>query len=236
MSTLATINARVQSILKLDPSPSILTSANIDSIIQEEAVQIYSKHRPYKRIGDITATNTYSYEINSTVLTGWEDEVSSISKILYPADEYQNPEDEEIPFEEWEIYEDTTKKYLRFIAETPSSGTIRVFYSGLHSVPDSGNATIYANDLGAFYYLAASLGCNAVADYYGNTAQSAITADAVAYRDKSDVWGTRSKNNLERYIKHMFPDTVTAAGAFREFDTMYKELGYQRLTHKEYTR
>lgn len=236
MSTKATILADVQRVVKLDAGLTILSSGDLEDIIQTEAVQIYSKHRPYKRIKDLTANSTYSYEVNSTIFTGWEDEVSVITKVLYPADEYQNPEDEEIQFEDWEIYETASAKYLRFTAETPGSGTIRVFYTSLHSVPDSGDATIYPNDVGAFTYLAASLAALAVADFYGNTSNSNIAADAVAYRDKSDVWGTRSNNLLAKYIKHMFPDNVLAAGAFREFDTMYKELGYQRLTHKEWTR
>jgi len=236
MGTKASILADVTRITKLESAPNILDSTDLEDIMQTEATEIYSKHRPYKRIADISAANTYSYEINNTVLTGWIDEVSWIDKILYPADEYQNPESEEVPFEDWEIYEDTTKKYLRFTAETPSTGIIRVFYYGMHSVPDSGNATVYTNDLGAFANLSSSLAAMAIANYYGNTASSAITADAVAYRDKSDVWGTRSKNLWTRYFTHLFPEKVGAAGAFREFDTMYKELSLGRLTHKGWTR
>ncbi len=236
MATKATILADVKRIIQLDTSPSILTDAQLEDIMQTEATEIYSTHRPYKRIGDISAASSYSYEINSTVLTGWVDEISYIDKVLYPADEYQNPEDEQVAFEDWEIYEDTTKKYLRFTGETPSTGTIRVFYYGMHSIPDSGDATIYTNDLGAFANLSASLAALSVANYYGNTANSSITADVVAYRDKSDVWGTRSKNLWTRYFNHLFPEKVGAAGAFREFDTTYKELGLNRLTHKEYTR
>lgn len=235
MSTKATLYAEVVRILRDDAN--ITTQAQRESAIQVEAVQLYSKHRPFKKVSDITANGTYSYEINNTNFPDWADGFSYIKNVEYPAGEYQDPHDAKTPFEEFEIYSDTTKEYLRFTRVTPTSGkTIRSTYFVPHSVPDSGDATIYATDVGAFSNLATSFCAMHIANYYGQTSNSTIGADAVAYRDKSDIWAARAKDLYKKYIDYMFPNHLEAAMAMREFDTVYQELQYSRLTHPEWAR
>jgi hypothetical protein len=235
MTTLAEFNTMVDRVLQDDDGK--LTSDEIDGFIQTEATQLYSRHRPYSRITDMSASGVYSYEINTTTFPGWTVGFSAIKKVRYPADQYQNPKEEEVPFEEWAIYENTTKTYLRFLYVTPTAGyTIRAFYITPHSVPDAGTATIYSTDEGAFVNLAASFCAHAIAKYYGQTSDSTIGADAVAYRDKSDIWASRAKDLYKLYIDYMFPNHVEASMAMREFDTIYGELGLSRLTHKEWAR
>ena len=232
MTTLATFNTYVGRVLK--DGATRISSGDINAFIQNDAVQLYSKHKPYHRISDISANGTYSYTIN---WTGWSIGFSAIQKVLYPAGEYQNPNDEAVPFEEWEIYESASAQYLRFLYVTPSSGkTIRVFYTSLHSVPDTGTSTIYGADESAFVNLAASFCAHAIAKFYAQSSDSTISADAIAYRDKSDIWASRAKDLYKLYVDYMFPDKVDASHAFREFDTVYGELGLSRLTHKEWAR
>lgn len=234
MATKASILSDVQRILQ-DDATVLNPTTEITDVIQNEAVQLYSKHKPYLRVADLTADGTYDYTINTTNFPGWSDDFSHIQDVEYPAGEYQDPN--MTPFEEWMIYEDTTTKYLRFTETTPASGyTIRARYTTPHSVPDSGNATIYANDVGAFCNLAASLCAMAISNHYGQTSNSTITADAVAYRDKSDIWASRAKDLYKKYTELMFPDHIQAAMAFREFDTSFAALGYSRLTHPEWSR
>lgn len=236
MSTLIELNAMVDRILQ-EPETAQISTAEIDAVIQTEAVQLYSKHRPLRKVSDISATSSYDYTINNTNFPSWVDGFSYIKNVEYPAGEYQDPKDAKTPFEEFEIYEDSTTQYLRFTRVTPTSGkTIRSTYFVPHSVPDSGEATIKATDIGAFANLASSLCAMAIANYFARTSESTIGADAVAYRDKSDVWAARAKDLYKKYVDYMFPGHLQAAMVMKEFDTVYGELGYSRLTHKEWAR
>lgn len=232
MSTLATIKTAVDLLIQDDAS--FLDATDINSLIQNQAASHYTRHKPYLRKNDITGDGTYDYVIDNTNFPSWSDGFSEIKKVYYPAGEYQDPEDARIPREEFTIYETSSARYLRFTRTTPSGGkTIRVFYIAPHSVPDSGNTTIYDADLGPFYNLAGSYCCFAIANKMAQSSESTIGADAVAYRNKSDVFAARAKNLMKAYMDVMFPE-VTAAIAFREFDTIYRELGYTRLTHPEW--
>jgi len=235
MTTLAELNALVDRILRDDAGK--VTSAQIDAAIQNEAIQLFSQHRPLRKVSDISANGTYDYTINTTNFPSWVDGFSYIKEVEYPAGQYQNRRNAIIPFEDWEIYEDSTTQYLRFLRITPTSGyTIRSTYFVPHSVPDSTAVTIKATDEGAFCNLAASLCAVHLAGYYGQTSDSTMGADAVAYRDKGDLWRAQAKRLYEKYISYMFPDHLEAAMSFKEFDTIYGELQYSRLTHKEWTR
>jgi len=228
MSTLATINAHVDKIIQDDAG--WLDSTEIDAFIQNEALGIYSKDRPYETISDISASSVYDYEINNTNFPSWSDGFSSIIDVYYPAGESQDPEDDRIPREDWVIYKTSSAKYLRFTANTPSSGyTIRAIYTIPHLV-----TTVYANDFGAVCQLVASYCCFALANKYVQTSESTIGADAVAYRDKSDVYASRAKNCLQNYINH-FEGKTEASGALKEFDTTYPH-GESRLTHLSWQR
>lgn len=234
MSTLITINAEVDELIQDDAG--FLDTTEIDGFIQNQATTHYSRHKPYFHIVDLTGNGTYSYEIASGTFTYWKDEFSEIKWVRYPADEYQDPADEKIPREEFTIYENTTTKYLRFTTISPSSGkTIRVKYSAPHSVPATGNTTIYDADLGAFYNLAGAYCCIAMANKTAQNKDTTIGADAVAYRDKSDIYNSRAKALFDSYMKIIFPEIGAAAGQ-REFDTIYQGLGYGRLTHPEWAR
>jgi len=234
MSTLATINTEVDRIIK--DNGGFLDTTDIDSFIQNQAVAHYSRHKPYFAITDISGDGTYSYEMTVTRFPYWKDGFSEIKWVRYPADEYQDPGAEKIDREDFTIYENASTKYLRFKTISPSAGkTIRTKYSGFHSVPATGDTTIYDADLGAFYNLVGAFCMMAMANRAGQNSESTIGADAVAYRDKSDVFGSRAKDLLKSYTDMIFP-TVGAAIAQREFDTIYQELGYARLTHREWAR
>ena len=231
MTTLANFNANVDIVLQ-DKDGKIATGS-IDYFIQNSAVQQYSKDRPFKRIKDVASSGGYDYTITS-IFTGWIKGSSNIRQVEYPVDNNQNPN--YIPWEEWTIYEDTTNEILRFLKISPNSGTIRVTYYTPHSVPNSDAATIYVNDEAAFVNLAASYCAQALANWYGEATDSTLGADAINYRDKSDIWNSRAKNLLQKYIDYMFPKEIGSASARKEFDTIYSSLGYTRLTHPSWSR
>lgn len=213
-------------------STDALTTAIIDAIIQTDAVVFHSKFKPYKKTADVSAGNSYLVTINNTNFPGWIDGFSDITFIEYPADEYQDPSDAEIPPEDWQYYEKSSIKYVRFLVDTPSTGTIRFSYTVKHSIAAAAADTLfYDNDFGAFCDLAAAICCRSIAAKFGFFTDSTMGADAVEYRNKSDVWASRAKNFLDSYMAFMFPDEVSPAFARREFDTMFSAINEQRLTH-----
>lgn len=231
MATRAELLAQTKRILK-DTVPRIV-DADLEGVIQNEAIQHFSKHKAKKRIADLTASGSFDYELSVANFTYWINGFSWILSVEYPIDS-QNPNI--IEFEKWDIYEDTSAKFLRFLDTTPNTGTIRVVYFGPHNVPDSGESTLDDIDVGAFCFLVASMGAMTIAGFYGQSSDSNIGADAIAYRDKSDIWAARGKDWYKKYIEYMFPNNLQASMAFREFDTTYKELALSRLTHKDWTR
>lgn len=230
MTTTITVNTAVDRILK--DGEQIVSTTDIDSFIENEALQIYSKHKPLIKTADLSASSSYDYELSAANFTSWIDGFSDIKEVEYPTGS-QIPNI--IPTEEWMIYETASTKYLRFRRTTPSSGTIRVTYTVPYEITDSAS-TIKDNDVGAFANLASSLCAGVIARKYGQTSDSTIGADAVAYRDKSDVWASRSKDLFKLYIDFIFPKELDAAFAQKEFDTIYSSLGYSRLTHPEWSR
>lgn len=231
MSILSDYNSAVDRILQDDSG--FISSSEIDSFIGQSALQQYNKHRPLYLVADLTSNGGYDYEINTTNFPSWSTGFSSIVDIEYPAGEYQTPNI--IPREEWMIYETSTKKYLRFLEISPATYTIRVKYSAPHSIT-SQTSTVYANDFDAFCNLAAAFCAGAIARRYAENSDSTIGADAVAYRDKSDIWASRSKDLLKLYMDYMFPKEIDASLARREWDTIYDVLSYSRLTHPDWAR
>ena len=209
-----------------------LTTAIIDSIIQTDAVNFHSKYKPYKKTADVAAANSYLVTINNTNFPNWLDGFSDITFIEYPADEEQDPRDAEISSDDWSYYEKSSTKYVRFLSDTPSSGTIRFTYTVKYYIDSSTAAStlFYDNDFSAFCDLAAALCCRSIAAKFGYFTDSTIGADAVEYRNKSDLWASRSKNFWDQYMSFMFPN-VPPAFATKEFDTMFSALSEDRLTH-----
>lgn len=212
-------------------STDALTTAIIDAIIQTDTVNIYSKHKPYVKTADYTAASSYDVTINNTNFPSWLDGFSDIKFIEYPADEYQDPRDAEIGFDSWSYYEKSGVKYVRFLDTTPSTGTIRFTYTVKHSIAAAAVDTLfYDNDFAAFCDLATSICCRSISAKYGYFTDSTIGADAVEYRNKSDVWASRAKNFWDSYMKYMFPD-ISSAFIQKDFDSVYGELNLSRLTH-----
>jgi hypothetical protein len=232
--TLSDFNAGVDVRLKQPSTGAPISSDEIDTLIQNVAAQIYSKHKPFKKTCNISADNSYLYLINGTTFPGWIEGFSDILNVEYPADQYQDPADARIPFEEYEIYEKNSLKYLRFLAATPTSGyTIRPTFTIPHTIAATTAATtVYDSDFGALCDLAACICCRSIATKFGFFTDSTIGADAVEYRSKSDVWAARAKNFWDQYMATMFPE-CSAALAMIEFDTFFSGNGIysSRLTH-----
>jgi len=193
----------------------------------QEAVKIYSRHRPRKVIEDITGDGNYDYSISQN-LSEWIDGFSIIEAIEYPADS-RTPNI--LTEEDYIVYEKEDGKYLRFLNYTPSSDEkIRVTYTTLHQVTVSSN-TIPEVDQDALCNLAASLCSGALASIYASTSDPTIGADAVNYRSKSQEYQARAEKQKENYLNHLgmkdqeIPPSSVIGG------TSYISIRRRGLTH-----
>jgi hypothetical protein len=95
----------------------------------QEAVLIYSKHRPRQIVKDITGDAGYDYPI-ATHLTSWVKGFSTIKSIEYPANQRVPEYLDENSFM---VYEKQDGPYIRLLGDSPpATQTMRVIYTSLH--------------------------------------------------------------------------------------------------------
>ena len=194
------------------------------------AVKTHSKHRPRIVVDDITGDGGFDYLI-ATYLTSWADDLSVIRSVEYPVDDTkQNAEllDED----EWEIYETSAGKYLRFLdASPPATESARVTYTALHTCTDAA-CSISAFDEEAVQALAAAFFCDMLATYYAQSQDATIDADSVDHTSKSRDYAARAKSMRKIYQDHMGikDGSPKAACHVQDQDVNYPG-GMDRLTH-----
>ena len=202
-----------------------------------QAVIFYSKDRPRQIIHEITGDGTaYDFVLPTAWIEGFS---AIISKIEYPADDYQNPV--YIEDDEWTYFSKlvlgVTTKYIRFTTFTPASTKIaRFLYSLPHTLSDTSN-TIVDNDIEAVVTLTAALCFWALAAKFAQTTDPSIDADVIDYQRKSDLYTTLAKEKLAIYNSLMGlgeeakgAAAATAGIEFKDFDVSYP-WGEDYLTH-----
>jgi hypothetical protein len=175
-----------------------------------EAVKEYSKRRPYNQTTKETADGTQLFALPSD----WDIELSRISQVEYPID--SNPP-AYIENSKYEVVQLDTGYTGRFIGEYyPSNGQFFYLrYTKRHVLNDS-SSTIPDAHKDAVANLAASISCHTLADLYSHTANSSIEADAIAYREKGDMFASRAKDLRKLYDNVVKEET---SGMIGEIDT-----------------
>jgi hypothetical protein len=166
-----------------------------------EAVKEYSKRRPYQKTVKNTGDGTFSFDVPAD----WDTEFSWVREIEYPID---NSPPCKIQDSKYEVIQLDTGWKVRFIGEYyPSLGEyFYLRYVIRHSVSDS-STTVPDAHKEAVCNLAASIGCQALAELYGHTANASIEADTINYREKGDMFSSRSKELYKLYdraVKEIF--------------------------------
>src|SRR4030042_907991 len=110
--TLIQFKPKVSEIVQDDASK--LSTTERDGFIQE-AVKIYSKHRPRDVVREFVGNGTYDYAF-ITYLKSWVKDFSTLLKVEYPADE-RDPE--YIDEDDFTIVTKAAGQYLRFLADIP---------------------------------------------------------------------------------------------------------------------
>jgi hypothetical protein len=224
------IQAKVSDTVRDDAGK--LGESQRDGFIQE-AVKIYSKHRPREVVKDITGAGAYDCSIG-TNLVSWIDDFSIIKSIEYPADQ-RDPQ--YVDEDDFLIYRKETDLFIRFLADTPqATQKIRVTYTALHVLSGALN-TIPLGDQDALCNLAASLCSQALASYYAQTSDPTIGADSVNYRTKSQEYNSRAKEQKKLYMDHLgLKDGDVAPASLRKAVDVTYPGGADRLTHPRKSR
>jgi hypothetical protein len=128
--TLTQFKSKVSEIVQDDAAK--LTTTERDNFIQE-ALKIYSKHRPRDVVREIAGDGSYDYALSN--LKAWVKGFSIIKQIEYPANQ-RDPE--YIDEDDFIIIEKATGQFLRFLKDSPSvAEIIRVIHTALHILIDA---------------------------------------------------------------------------------------------------
>lgn len=213
--------------LKTQDGAQVLSDTDVDSIVVATLEQ-FSKDCPYIKVSDISGDGGYDYSLP----TSWQDGFSSIKKVEYPAGErepvYLEPED-------WIIYDNGISKKLRLLNHTPTaSEMIRLTYTIAYLQTTIDNIPAGYQD--AFCNLAASICCEAIANYYTQASDSTVDIDSIDYLSKSGDWGSRAKRLRKLYeIFLSNREGLKAASATGDWDNR-PSWGDDHLLHSSKTR
>jgi hypothetical protein len=214
---------------RLRDTADILDAAALGSAIQE-AVKIYARHRPRRRVQQITGDGAaFTYDLAAD----FEEPLSRIEAIEHPVDE-QDPQI--VDENDYALYRDPTtgKLRLRFLELViPSAAKAYVGYTTRHTVNDAGQDTVPVADREAVANLAAAILALELAAHYAQTSSSTLGADAVDYRSKSGEYRALADRYEARYRRHLgLPDDgPLAASAVADLDLDLSEGLGPRLFH-----
>lgn len=201
-----------------------------DSCIVEALTSRYSKARHLPKVKDLAGDGaTYKWTLNTTNFPGWTQNFSVITGLEYPAGDR---EPKMLTGEDWLVYwPNSTAPELRLRSVTPAAGkTLRVTYATIHAEDGS---TVPDGDFYGVVNLAASLCCRSLAAAYAQSGDTAIGADAVDYRGKSQQYAELAKVYEERF-KEAFgldeDEEQSAASATAEWQDTLADGG-ERITH-----
>lgn len=168
-----------------------------------EALNRYSKARPFEVVADIPGSAAHDCDLPSDFIDGF----SSILQVEYPVDRIPAVV---IDRADYSIYATPAGKKLRILVAAPAADElVRQTYTILHS-----EDSVPAVDLEAVANLAASICCRQLAVAFGNTSDPIIQADVVNYRSKGDEYARRAKELETLYKNHLGVkdnDTVAAS-------------------------
>jgi hypothetical protein len=226
----ATITAVRRLLKDTDTTAPLLASDEIEQAISA-ALATYGRDRPRELVAALSGNGSaYDFAV-ATSLTSWQEGLSMVSAVEYPAGE-QVPSYLEAG--DWTIYRATDGEKLRFFA-TPEAGTNNILVS--YTAPrshDTVTNNVLTGDLQAFYALAGSEAALMLAAKAAASSDPTISADSADHRDGEQRWRSVAKELRARYQAHfgMGKDApVRAAYGVGEWDTRASD-GRDQLVHR----
>lgn len=172
-----------------------------------KALQTYSVFKPRILAAEMTGDGSkYDFDLP----TDWVEGFSQIIDIEYPSGS-QIPT--YLKAYQYRIYQSATTKKLRLLTYIPgATEKLLVTYTLPHSVTSAVNTT-EQQDFSAICDLAASVGCDYLAEKFAQTQSSTLDADVVNYLSKVDYYRNLSRRLMVDFKTHfgMKEDDVVPA-------------------------
>ena len=175
---------------------AILSGASIKktdgSQYLDEAINIFSKYRPYERIQKKTIDSPAQiFDLPDTQGYEWQDNFSSVNYIEYPVD--NNPPIM-LPENDFDILLNDSNAYKLHFAYALQTA-YRISYNILHkwSMDNPAKLSIPDVDFYCLCNIAAGIYLLALASRYGQSVSNAIGADAINYDNKTDQYRRLAK-------------------------------------------
>ena len=200
----------------------------------QKAINTHSKHRPRIVVEEVAGDEGFDYAVAD--LAAWADDFSVVRQVEYPVDD-TDEEAEILEEDEWEIFETSSGKFLRFLANTPdTTEEFRVTYTARHTCTDD-DCSVAGGDDEAVQSLAAAHFCQMLATAYAQDQDSTVGADRVDDLSKSARYGRMRREYRAEYNEHMGikDGKPKPASMNQDQDVMYP-TGHDRLTHPKYRR
>jgi len=212
-------------IIILQDDANELTENQILSAI-DSAIVNYSIDRPLLKIKDIVGDGGYDYNLP----TDWEQSFSQIIAVEFPAGE-QEPI--YLSQEDYTIYETELNRKFRLIWESATSTQIiRLSYTKKHTLSETpSETTVYDSDFEAVAHLGAAYACKFLSRKFAQVSRSLISADAVDYADKSEVYASRVEELFEDYKRLLQQSKEDLKGVVKIKDLDFPDWEGYYLTH-----
>lgn len=172
----------------------------------EEAVTEYERRRPLRKVHVIAGDGSTS---DWALPPDWVEGSSFIRKIEYPIETSGKPTYLKKERDYTIIEEDDGTEKIRFYY-VPTENA-RLLYANQHNIAGNTN-TVYKRDWFALSQLAASLCCEALANYYTQTKKPSVSADVVDYEAKGNGYALRAKDLREKFDSAIVKSRVSVIG------------------------
>ncbi len=174
-------------------------------------------------------------------LDGWEDGVSSIISVEYPAQDMPTAYPIFVPTDQRNTdYHDGSERYLMMRGRSPkTTEKVRISYKRAYRFNADDEIDLNQTELSALTQLCASLFCQVVANRYARTSDPSISADSVDHGSRFHNFNTAAKTYFKRYEQIMNTSLMSpngavksgAGGEFVEWPSSKRLSGRRRLFH-----
>ena len=178
----------------------------------EEALKIYSRVFPLKKIHTLTGDGTSLYSLPAD----WSNEFSIIKECEYPVGNFPKSVINKDMYEVAQQPDNTYK--LKFAYVIPIAATVYITYTTIHTYEalTPYNLTSPDADFHALCRIAAGLYCTALANTYGQSADSNINADRIDYGNKYKVYMELASDHFKNAASQLGVSTdVLLEGKFK---------------------
>jgi hypothetical protein len=234
-ATLTILQAAVRALL-INIAPGQISDAALTEQIRDSLRRL-DNDRPFGKFAKLAGTGSKYYKLG-TLLTDWDDDVSRVLSVVYPAPVIaDNATITKLNKREYQRYDDGTDQYLRFESAPDSSNFFRIEYTVARKVKGLDAATttnLEDRYLNAITYLATAMCCYSLGTRSAGLTEPNVNADFINFGSKESQYRRMGDKWLQNYQEEVGSASGTnasniAAGSWGEYEAG-SALG-PRITH-----